>query len=122
MGANTVQSMECFASNFTAIPIFQRTLSRARAIFNASEEAKPFDPTDLDFAMLDEEPAMQAPQPSASIRESSPAQPLPRPTPQSKRFLGMTRLQLIVVAGLASAFLCLLAVFAYLFSTSFLLP
>ena len=97
-------------------------MSRARTIFNASEEAKPFNPAELDFAMLDEGPAVKAP--PASIRETSPAQPLPRPTPQSKsrRILGMTLPQFIFVAALALALLCLLVVFAVLYftGTSFL--
>ncbi|RPI90049.1 MAG: NERD domain-containing protein [Chloroflexi bacterium] len=101
----------------------QQEVSRARAIFNASQEAKPVDPTDLDFAMFDEEPAMEAAAP-ASVRESSPARPLPRPKPRSKRFLGMTGGQLIVIAGLVFAFVCLLLVFAYLsfFGAPLLLP
>ncbi len=91
----------------------QQEASRARTIFNASAEAKPFNPADLDFAMLDEEPAAKAP---ASIRETSPAQPLPPPTigNKSKRILGMTLLQLILVAALALALLCLLVAFVAL--------
>jgi hypothetical protein len=89
--------------------------SRAREIFNASAEAKPFDPADLDFAMFDEAPAAETP--PVSIHESSPAQPLPRQTPRSKsrKILGLTLPQLIFVAALAFAFLCLLAVFAFLY-------
>jgi hypothetical protein len=91
---------------------------RASTIFNATKETKPFEPTDLDFAMLDEESAMKAAPPS--VLETSPAQPLPRRLPQSKRVLGMARKQLILIALMASVFLCLLAVFAYLIITSFL--
>jgi hypothetical protein len=91
--------------------------SRAQAIFNASQEAKPFDPSDFDFAMLDEEVAVNTPPPS--IQETSPAQPLPPPrtTPagKSRRILGMTLPQLIVVAGLALLFLCLIVAFAVLY-------
>ncbi|RPJ28138.1 MAG: NERD domain-containing protein [Chloroflexi bacterium] len=95
--------------------------SRASTIFNAAKELKPFDPADLDFAMLDEEPEMKAATPS--VLESSPAQPLPRRLPQSKRFLGMTRPQLIVIVALALALLCVVAVSVYLvFGTSFILP
>lgn len=89
-------------------------VSRARAIFNASEEVKPFNPADFDFAMVDEEAALETLTPSASVVESSPAQPLPGPMPQRKGFLGMTRLQSVVIALLAAALLCILAVFAYL--------
>ncbi|HEX2696393.1 MAG TPA: hypothetical protein VHM28_01710 [Anaerolineales bacterium] len=52
--------------------------SRAQAIFRASEEAKPFNPADMDFA-FDEtgsSPGQNAP---TNVRETSPAQPLPRP-------------------------------------------
>jgi Nuclease-related domain len=91
-------------------------VSRARAIFDASEEAKPFNPADFDFAMVDEEAAMGAMTPS--LEESSPAMPLPRPAPQAKRVLGMTRPQLMIVAGLAVTLLCLLAIFAYIISTT----
>ena len=87
--------------------------TRARAIFDAAEEAKPFDPADFDFAMTDEEATMEAGSPS--LEESSPAAPYARPTSQAKRVLGMTRPQLLVIAALAIALLCILAVFAYVF-------
>jgi hypothetical protein len=89
-------------------------VSRARAIFNASEEAKPFNPADFDFAMADEEAALEAFTPSDSVVEPSPAQPVSGPTPQRRRFLGMTPLQSLIVAALAAALLCLLVVFASL--------
>jgi hypothetical protein len=93
-----------------------QNVSRARAIFDASEEAKPFDPADFDFAMVDEEAAMEAMSPS--LEESSPATPLPRPTSQAKRTPGMTRSQLMIIAALAIALLCILAIFAYVFFSS----
>ena len=89
-----------------------REVSRARAIFDAAEEAKPFNPADFDFAMLDEEPALEAVTPS--VQETSPAQPIPGSRRRDKRILGMTRAQLAVVAGMAIALLCILAIFAYL--------
>lgn len=93
----------------------QREVSRARLIFDAAEEAKPFDPADFDFAMLDEEPAAEALPPIPSIEESSPAQPLPGLIRSpGRRFLGMSLLQFAIVAALAVALLCILAVFAYL--------
>lgn len=92
----------------------QQDVSRARAIFKASEEAKPFDPGDFDFAMDDKEPSFEITPPTPSLRESSPAQPLPRPKPGSDRVLGMTRGQLAVIAGLALALLCIAASLAYL--------
>lgn len=94
----------------------RKEVSRARAIFNAAEEAKPFNPEDFDFAMLDQEPAPEAEAPS--VQGSSPAQPLPPATPQRRRLLRMTSLQLAIVAALALALLCILAVFAYLILNS----
>jgi hypothetical protein len=96
-----------------------QSVSRARAIFDASEEVKPFDPSAFDFTMLDEEPAAEAP----AVQETSPAQPLPSAAAPRRRFLGMSLLQLAVVAALAIALLCILAVFALLLlNPTFLLP
>ena len=86
--------------------------SRARAIFNASEQAKPIGPADFDFAIADEQPLMEAP------RDSNLAMPEPRPQARSNRILGMTPTQVAVIAGLGLALLCLLAVFAYIISTA----
>ena len=92
-----------------------QNVSRARAIFDASEEAKPFNPTDFDFAMVDEESAMES---IPSVEESSPAQPLPARAQQTRKVLGMTQLQLVMIAALAIALLCILAIFAYIFFSS----
>jgi hypothetical protein len=92
--------------------------ARASTIFNATKEVKPFEPGDLDFAMFDEEPAAKATPPS--VLETSPAQPLPRRAAQSKRVLGMTRPQLMIVIGLLLTFVCVLAALAYILVTSFL--
>ena len=89
-----------------------QNVSRARAIFDASDEVKPFNPTDFDFEMVDEEAAMESMTPS--IEESSPAQPLPPRVQQTRNILGMTQLQLVIIAALAIALLCLLAIFAYI--------
>ena len=89
-----------------------QNISRARAIFDAAEEAKPFNPADFDFAMADEEATLETTTPS--LEESSPAQPLSRPASQAPRVLGMTRPQLAILAALALALLCILAVFAYI--------
>jgi hypothetical protein len=99
-----------------------QNVSRARAIFDAAEEAKPFNPADFDFAMVDEEPAMEA-MTSSAVQESNPATPLLPSAPQAQRVLGMTRPQLAVTLVLAIALLCILAVFAYiLFSPNPALP
>ena len=89
-------------------------VSRARAIFNAAEEAKPINPVDFDFAMFDEPQTSAAETPAPSIQESSPAQPLPRAATQRRRFMGMSPLQFVIVVGLALALLCILAVFGFL--------
>ena len=95
--------------------------SRARTIFDASEEAKPFNPADFDFAMVDEESALDSStlsETDSHSAESSPSQPSRR-----KRVLGMTPGQLAIVAALVILLLILLAVSAYLVLTSFpLLP
>ena len=93
-------------------------LSRARAIFDASEEAKPFDPTDFDFAMVEEDVDMDPSQAGTNIAGS-----FPSPARGRKRVLGMTPGQLGIVAALGIIFLILLAVFAYLvFTSSLILP
>jgi len=79
------------------------------------QEAKPVPPADLDFAMMD---GASAPSAARSIRESSPARPRPRSIPRGKRILGLTRTQLMIVAGLALAVVCLFAMTAYLFLSS----
>jgi hypothetical protein len=110
---NATPGMPAISEEKTQPP---QNVSRARAIFDAAEEAKPFDPADFDFAMMEEEAAVEAMSPS--LEESSPATPLPRPTSQAKRTLGMTRSQLIIIAALAIALLCILAIFAYVFFSS----
>ena len=90
-------------------------VSRARAIFDASEEIKPFNPADFDFAMVDEETTVDAP----TASEAASAASLPSQGPQRRRVLGMTPGQLAVVAALGLALLVILAVFAYLLLTSF---
>jgi Nuclease-related domain len=110
---NATPGMPAISEEKTQPP---QNVSRARAIFDAAEEAKPFDPADFDFAMMEEEAAVEAMSPS--LEESSPARPLPRPTSQAKRTLGMTRSQLIIIAALAIALLCILAIFAYVFFSS----
>jgi len=85
----------------------RQEVSRARAIFDASGEAKPLNPAEFDFAMVDElPPENESP---AVSRETSPAIPLQVPTSGSRRILGMTIGQLAVLAFLA---LCLIVIVA----------
>lgn len=87
-------------------------VSRARAIFDASQEVKPFDPADFEFAM-EEEPAFESGSETGKILETSPAQPLSSRPARRRRTLGMSPVQLAIVIGLALALLCLVAGFAY---------
>ena len=87
-------------------------VSRARAIFDASEELKPFDPADFDFAMQDGTPLDVDPS-LAEALDSAPAEPAPSPRPRRRRILGMTVAQLLILSLLALALVCILAGFAY---------
>jgi hypothetical protein len=88
----------------------QQEVSRARAIFNASENLKPFDPADFDFAMTDDESSLEIIPPAS--QESSSAAPVQQPKRQ--RVLGMTPIQLAIIAALALALVCILGSFVYL--------
>ncbi len=80
--------------------------SRARAIFHAAEEAKPFDPADLDFA-FDENAVNEANEVPPDLKEPSPSQQLPAPRRRlfsSRQWMllgGMTIIECILAAGLA---------------------
>jgi hypothetical protein len=90
----------------------QEAPERARAIFDAAQDTDSgeFNPSDLSFAFDDGQDASAVP---AELRESAPAQPLPRPQAK-KRIAGMTSGQLVflILAGLFE--LCILGVAAYL--------
>lgn len=90
-------------------------VSRARAIFDASEEAKPFDPADFDFSMTDAEPSTEVAR--TALDESSSVESLPGTTARRGRILGMTPLQLTIISALALALLCILAAFGYIIFT-----
>jgi hypothetical protein len=90
----------------------QQEVSRARAIFDASENLKPFDPADFDFAMTDDESPLEIIPPAS--QESSSAEPVQQPKPKRQRVLGMTPIQLAIIAALALALVCILGSFVYL--------
>lgn len=80
--------------------------SRARAIFDASEQAQPLNPSDLDFA-FEEENADEI----KSLRETSPAQPLPKqPAPKKNKILGMSGRQAALLAAIFIMEICVLAI------------
>ena len=78
--------------------------SRASAIFRAADEARPFDPADLEFA-FDEGEGLEVP---ADRMESNPAVPLPSRARAKRRFLGMTARQLMLLGGMILFEVCLL--------------
>jgi hypothetical protein len=84
--------------------------ARAHAIFNASEQAQPFNPSDLGFALQDE-PAGQPQAVPQNLREPNPAQPLPRP-PAKQR--GMNLMQWALLGFIVLVEFCILAGFGYL--------
>jgi hypothetical protein len=87
-------------------------VSRARAIFDASQELKPFDPADFDFAMedgtaLDIDPSL------AEAPDSEGDRPAPASRPRRRRYLGMTVPQLLVLLLLAFLLVSIVVGFAY---------
>jgi len=83
--------------------------SRARAIYDAAENVRPFDPAELEFAFDDTETGAAVP---AHLKETSPAQPLPRRTgPAVRRILGMSVPQFGLLAGLVLVEFCMMAIF-----------
>ncbi|MBI3161215.1 MAG: hypothetical protein HYZ23_01835, partial [Chloroflexi bacterium] len=93
--------------------------ARAKASLDASEESASFDANTLGFGFEDEAQPAQPAQPS--LHESSPAQPLPSPTPapQKKKNRGMTRMQTILLVGMTLMECCILAGFGALMYYSF---
>jgi hypothetical protein len=84
----------------------ERAPSRAKAIFNASEQVQPFNPSDLGFA-FEEENADGI----KSLRETSPAQPLPKqPAPKKGKILGMSGKQVALLAAIFIVECCVLAI------------
>jgi hypothetical protein len=79
--------------------------SRARAIFHAAEEAKPFDPADLEFA-FDENAEENVPE---DLKETSPSQQI-KPRVQRPAF---SRRQWVLLGGMLVVECCVLAGFAY---------
>jgi nuclease-like protein len=89
----------------------QPQVSRARAIFDASAEAQPFNPDDFGFALAEDDAAVQATPPVK--RAPNPAQPIQKAKPKQQLIMGMTPVQLAVIAALALALLCVLAALSY---------
>src|SRR5258706_1393869 len=90
-----------------AVPIQQQPVeqpsgaSRAQAIFNASEQAQPFDTNDLGFAF--EEEGQDASQPAGEQPRASQAG-----RPQQRKILGMTTTQVTILAVMLLCQICIL--------------
>ncbi|MFN8424917.1 MAG: hypothetical protein U0X87_01480 [Anaerolineales bacterium] len=77
-----------------------QNVSKALTIFNATDEAKPLNPNDFDFALAeDESVARQVMQKSGETAAPS------EKKRASRRILGMTPIQIAVIAALESRYL-----------------
>lgn len=86
-------------------------LSRAQAIFRASENAETFNPADIGFA-FDEG---QEPEIPRQLVETSPAVSIPPNDSAGKRYFGMTKIQLALLGGMALVEICILLFLAGFF-------
>lgn len=94
-----------------SVDIGEKPVSRAQAIFNESDPSKEFNPNELGFSFEDGS-EIQAPI-SQSKREPNPARP--QPAPAKKKTLGMTRAQLVLLAGMFVIECCVVIGFGALF-------
>lgn len=93
----------------------QRPVSRAKAIFDAAQEAKPFNPADFDFAMIDELPASEGA--LTGLQDTGVPEPLPRPAEQVRKIFGLSipQFALLVAMGVVEIFILIgFAVVIYL--------
>lgn len=88
--------------------------ARARAIFHAAEEAKPFNAADLDFA-FDENAENEATEVPPDLKEPSPSQQLPA----AKRTGPFSSRQWMLLGGMTIIECIMLAGFVYIILTSF---
>jgi hypothetical protein len=96
-------------------PQQQPEISRARAIFNAAPETQSYDPNDFGFALAETDDAVQSIPPVK--RETNPARPIQQAKPKQQLIMGMTPVQVAIIAALGLALLCVLAAFAYVVTT-----
>ena len=93
----------------------QQEGSRARAIFDASEDAQPFNPSGFDFEMAEQEAHAEDIPPVP--REPEAERPAGASKPGQQLMLGFTPVQIAILAGLALAFVCISVIFAYVVLT-----
>ncbi len=82
----------------------EKPVSRARAIFDAAEKAKEFNPQELGFAFEDD----RAPSASESVAQRTGATSAQPSAVASRRMVGMSRLQLALLAGMLIIECCIL--------------
>lgn len=87
-----------------ASAISQEGPARAGAIYRAADEARPFDPAELEFA-FEEGEGLEVP---PELVESNPAIPILSKAGAKKRILGMTPQQLALLGGMVLFEVCLL--------------
>ena len=81
-------------------PNFQPA-SRAKAIFDASDSAKPFDPSEFDFAFEEGNPPFAPESTPQSLREINPSMQLPSRKAVAKgKILGLTNKQALLLVGM----------------------
>lgn len=90
----------------------------SRSTFDAADEVQPFNPNPagFDFAMAEQEAHAQEDIPPVP-RETSAESPERPSKPGQQLILGMTPIQIAVLAGLALALFCILAIFVYVVLT-----
>jgi len=86
--------------------------ARARAIFHAAEDAKPFDPADLEFA-FDENAEPMGNEVPGDLKEPSPSQRL-----KTKKKGAFSSRQWILLGGMLIVECCVLAGFVYVVTSS----
>jgi hypothetical protein len=83
----------------------ERPVSRAQAIFNASNEMSTATGSDAEPS---EKPRVRSSQAvPGHLRETSPARPLPSQSPTRRRFLGMTRNQIFMLGAMILIQVCI---------------
>ncbi|MEB2334374.1 MAG: hypothetical protein OZ914_08695 [Anaerolineaceae bacterium] len=86
-----------------------QAVSRARAIFAAADDVKPFDASNFEFALEEDEAAAQAA--ADRIDGISPSESTRKP----RRIFNLTLVQIVALVALALIFCCVLATFGYVF-------
>jgi hypothetical protein len=89
----------------------QPEISRARAIFDSSATAQPYNPDDFGFALAETDADVHDIPPVK--RAVSPARSMPQAKPKQQLIMGMTPTQVAILAGLGLALICVIAALAY---------